>query len=216
MANLTLWEQIKELKSPKYKWVDLTHELSPETPHWFGFKPLQADLLFDYAEGTPEDMMAPMRCIQYSVASQYGTHTDVPRHFWGSGRDMSAITVQELMYPLVVIDKSAECAANPDFMLTVDDLKAWEAQYGRLVEERNIGAIGHEPADTDPGFVTTKEGAYPYPGEQYILQVDRIQIEVMRNLDQVPPVGSLIVIGFPKLKDGTGFPTRCFAICPVD
>lgn len=86
MANLTLWEQIKELKSPKYKWVDLTHELSPETPHWFGFKPLQADLLFDYAEGTPEDMMAPMRCIQYSVASQYGTHTDVPRHFWGSGR----------------------------------------------------------------------------------------------------------------------------------
>ena len=132
MANLTLWEQIKELKSPKYKWVDLTHELSPETPHWFGFKPLQADLLFDYAEGTPEDMMAPMRCIQYSVASQYGTHTDVPRHFWGSGRDMSAITVQELMYPLVVIDKSAECAANPDFMLTVDDLKAWEAQYGRI------------------------------------------------------------------------------------
>lgn len=78
--------------------------------------------------------MAPMRCIQYSVASQYGTHTDVPRHFWGSGRDMSAITVQELMYPLVVIDKSAECAANSDFMLTVDDLKAWEAQYGRIPE----------------------------------------------------------------------------------
>lgn len=256
MANLKLWDTVKELKSPKYKWVDLTHELSPETPHWFGFKPLQADLLFDYAEGTPDDMMAPMRCIQYSVASQYGTHTDVPRHFWGNGRDMSAITVQELMYPLVVIDKSAECAANPDFMLTVDDLKAWEAQYGKipegafvafrsdwykksnldnpdengqphypgwdkaaiqwLVEERNIGAIGHEPADTDPATVTTKEGAYPYPGEQYILEVDRIQIEVMRNLDQVPPVGSIIVIGFPRLKDGTGFPTRCFAICPVD
>lgn len=26
---------------------------------------------------------------------------------------MSAITVQELMYPLVVIDKSAECASHP-------------------------------------------------------------------------------------------------------
>ena len=85
-----------------------------------------------------------------------------------------------------------------------------------LVEERNIGAIGHEPADTDPCFVTTATDAYPYPGEQYILEVDRLQIEVMRNLDQVPPVGSMIVIGFPKLKDGTGFPTRCFAICPVD
>ena len=104
MANLALWEQLKEWKSPKYKWVDLTHELSPETPHWYGFKPLEATKLFDYVEGTPDDMMAPMRCFQISVASQYGTHVDVPRHFWGEGRPMNEITVQELVYPLVVID----------------------------------------------------------------------------------------------------------------
>lgn len=256
MANTTLWDLVKTLKSPQYKWVDLTHELSPETPHWYGFKPLQADLLFDYLPDTDPNKLAPMRCFQYSVASQYGTHVDVPRHFHKDGRPMNEITVQELVYPLVVIDKHEECAANPDFMLTIKDLEEWEAQYGRipenafvafrsdwykkanldnpdengqphypgwdkaaiqwLVENRNIGAIGHEPADTDPATVTTKEGAYPYPGEQYILQVDRIQIEVMRNLDQVPPVGSLIVCAFPKLKDGVGFSARCFAICPVD
>ena len=38
----------------------------------------------------------------------------------------------------------------------------------------------------------------------------------MRNLDQVPPVGSLIVCAFPKLKDGVGFSARCFAICPAE
>ena len=32
-----------------------------------------------------------------------------------------------------------------------------------LVEERDIGAIGHEPADTDPASVTTREDAYPTP-----------------------------------------------------
>ena len=58
--------------------------------------------------------------------------------------------------------------------------------------------------------------AYPYPAEQYILAVDRIQIEVMRNLDQLPPTGAVIFIAFPKLKDGTGFPTRCYAICPAE
>ena len=84
------------------------------------------------------------------------------------------------------------------------------------MEERNIGSIGHEPADTDPAIVTTKEDAYPYPAEQYILSVDRIQIEVMRNLDQLPPVGAVIFIAFPKLKDGTGFPTRVYAICPEE
>ena len=64
--------------------------------------------------------------------------------------------------------------------------------------------------------MTTREDAYPYPGEQYILETDRIQIEVMRNLDQVPAVGAMIVCAFPKLKDGTGFSARCFAICPED
>lgn len=256
MANLTLWTQLQEWKSPRYKWVELTHELSPETPHWYGFKPLQADTLFDYAESTPEDKLAPMRCFQISVASQYGTHVDVPVHFIPGGRAMNDITLKEMVYPLVVIDKSAECAANPDFLLQVADLEAWEQEYGRipegafvafrsdwykkdnldnpdengvphypgwstdairwLVEERNIGAIGHEPADTDPGFVTTAEGCYPYPGEKLILQYDRIQIEVMRNFDQVPPVGAVIFCGFPKLKDGSGFPARCFAICPVE
>lgn len=256
MANLTLWNGIKELKSPKYKWVDLTHELSSETPHWYGFSPLKGELLFDYAEGTPEGMMAPMRCIQYTFASQYGTHVDAPRHFWASGRPMSEIKVDELVYPLVVIDKSTECAKNPDFILTVDDVKAWEAKYGMipedafvafrsdwykmsnldnpdengqphypgwdvetikwLVAERNIGAIGHEPADTDPAVVTTNADAYPYPGEQYILEADRFQIEVMRNLDQLPPAGAVIICAFPKLRDGVGFPARCFAIAPVD
>lgn len=256
MANLKLWDFVKEVKGDNYKWVDLTHELSPETPHWYGFAPLQAKLLFDYREGTPADMKAPMRCIQYTVASQYGTHADVPIHFWENGRAMHQITVKELVYPLVVIDKSAECAANAEYTLTVDDLKEWESKYGRipegafvafrsdwykkpnldnpdekgnphypgwsvdaikwLVEERNIGAIGHEPADTDPSYITTKPDSYPYPGEQYILKTDRIQIEVMRNLDQVPPVGALIVCAFPRLKDATGYPTRCFAICPKD
>lgn len=256
MANLKLWDFVKEVKGTGYKWVDLTHELSPETPHWYGFKPLEGKLLFDYREGTPDDMMAPMRCIQYSVASQYGTHVDVPLHFWGDGRDMSKITVKELVYPLVVVDKSKECAENAEFTMTVADLEKWESENGRipegafvafrsdwykksnldnpdengnphypgwsvdaikwLVEERNIGAIGHEPADTDPSYVTTREDAYPYPGEQYILETDRIQIEVMRNLDQVPAVGAMIVCAFPKLKDGTGFPARCFAICPED
>ena len=170
---------------------------------------------------------------------------------------MESIDVTELVMPLVVVDKSKECAANPDFMLTIDDLKAWEAEYGQipagsfvafrsdwhkkgtnldnpdengvphypgwdveairwLVEERNIASIGHEPADSDPGFVTTKPDAYPYPGEQYILEVNRFQIEVMRNLDQCPAVGAMIVCGFPKLKDGVGFPARCFAICPAE
>lgn len=209
MPALDLWNLASQLKTTDYRWVDLTHTLSCDTPHWFGFKPFESTKLFDYLPGTPEDMLAPMRCFQYSVASQYGTHVDAPRHFHVDGRSLGEIEPIEFMHPLCVIDKHEECAANPDFILTVDDLKAWENEHGRipedafvafrsdwskladlenkdedgqprypgwdldaikwLVEERNIGAIGHEPADTDPASVTTREDAYPYPGEQYIL-----------------------------------------------
>ncbi len=256
MADNKLWDMVKELKGPGYKWVDLTHELSPETPHWYGFAPLKNELLFDYREGTDPDKLAPMRCWQITVASQYGTHMDVPLHFHGDGRDMASIRVDEMVNPLCVIDKHEECAANPEFTMQVDDILAWEKEHGRipegafvafrsdwykkpnldnpdaeghphypgwaldtikfLVEQRNIAAIGHEPADTDPSYVTTKEDAYPYPGEQYILSTDRFQIEVMRNLDQCPATGAIIVTACPRLKDGTGFSTRCFAICPAD
>ena len=45
---------------------------------------------------------------------------------------------------------------------------------------------------------------------------DKIQIELLCNLDKVPPVGAVIFCTFPKLKGGTGFPARCFAICPAE
>ena len=50
--------------------------------------------------------------------------------------------------------------------------------------------------------------------ETYILQKGRYQIEVMTNLDKVPATGALIVVTWPKVKDGFGFPARAFAILP--
>ncbi len=122
MANTNLWNLVSELKTPAYKFVELSHVLSPETPHWYGFNPLQCDVLFDYVEGTPDDKMAPMRCYQISVASQYGTHVDAPLHFHGNGRAVGDIPASELVMPLVVIDKSAACAANAEFTRSVQDI----------------------------------------------------------------------------------------------
>lgn len=79
-----------------------------------------------------------------------------------------------------------------------------------------MGAIGHEPADTDPATITTREDAYPYPGEQYILSQGRFQIEVMAHLDRVPATGSIIFCTFPKVRDGVGYPARVFACCPKE
>ncbi len=75
-----------------------------------------------------------------------------------------------------------------------------------LVEERGITAIGHESMDAD----TTENIAT----ETYLLTSGHYQIEVMANLDRVPAKGALIVVSWPKVKDGLGFPARAFAILP--
>ncbi|MEA4876721.1 MAG: cyclase family protein [Aminobacterium sp.] len=78
-----------------------------------------------------------------------------------------------------------------------------------LYEERKISANGHEPFDTDASVTQVK---YGFQGENYILHQDTFQIEVMTNLDQVPPKGAIIFCIVPKAKEAPGFPVRAFAI----
>lgn len=75
-----------------------------------------------------------------------------------------------------------------------------------LYEQRGIVANGHEALDTD----TTEKML----SETYLLEKGHYQIEVMANLDKVPAKGALIVVTWPKVKQGLGFPARAFAILP--
>lgn len=81
-----------------------------------------------------------------------------------------------------------------------------------LDEQRNVTAIGHETADTDPGQVASTAG---YPLEAYHLGQDRYQIEMLTNLDKVPEQGAVVIATWPKLHNGSGFPARVIAVCPV-
>ena len=75
-----------------------------------------------------------------------------------------------------------------------------------LYERRGVTATGHEAMDTD----TTDK----MDSETYILQHGHYQIEVMANLDKVPQTGAVIVVTWPKVEKGLGFPARAFAILP--
>ena len=84
---------------------------------------------------------------------------------------------------------------------------AWDFETIKfLFEKRGVTAIGHESLDTD----TTEKML----SETYLLKRGHFQIEVMANLDKVPAKGALIVVSWPKVKDGLGFPARAFAILP--
>jgi kynurenine formamidase len=103
-------------------------------------------------------------------------------------------------------DMSKEWDSDPD-RFKRSPFPAWSLETIKfLIEQRGVTAIGHESMDTD---VTDK-----MESETYVLQHGHFQIEVMANLDKVPPKGALIIVTWPKVKDGLGFPARAIAILP--
>ena len=88
-----------------------------------------------------------------------------------------------------------------------DAFPAWSVPVLRmLIEERGVVAIGHESLETD----VSRERA----GETYLLGSGHYQVAALDGLDKVPPTGAFIVVTWPKVKNGLGFPARAFAVLP--
>jgi kynurenine formamidase len=103
-------------------------------------------------------------------------------------------------------DMYKDWTANPERFKRYP-FPAWSLEAIKfLFEQRGVTAIGHEALDTD-----TKE---TLDSETWILKNGHWQIEVMANLDQVPATGAVIVVTWPKVENGFGFPARAFAILP--
>src|SRR5690606_19907677 len=63
-----------------------------------------------------------------------GTHFDAPIH-WATARDgadVSQVPVTRLVAAAAVLDFSAEAGKDPNFLLEVEHVRAWEATHGPL------------------------------------------------------------------------------------
>lgn len=127
----TLPEVYAVLKTKRF--VDLTHAFQPGIPHWPGFPDEARQTLYGYEKGTGslgEGFYAQLFCL----VGQWGTHVDPPAHFIKGLRTVDQIEVKEMILPLVVLDVHDKAAQNPDYMITLDDVRAWEARHGRIPE----------------------------------------------------------------------------------
>jgi kynurenine formamidase len=105
--------------------LDLTHPLSPALPVYPSYKPIQIRQRFTVAR----DGFA---ANEVTFDEHTGTHLDSPSHFVTGATSADRIPAAQLIAPLAVIAISDRAAKNPDTMVTVDDLLAWEKRHGRL------------------------------------------------------------------------------------
>ena len=125
----SLWE-IQKIVAKK-KFVDLTHAFAPGIPHWKGFPDEKRETIYWYEKGRGsigEGFFAET----FTHVGQWGTHVDPPAHFIRGLRTVDQINLQEMVLPLVVIDVHAEAAKNPDYTLSLERVKKWEADHGPI------------------------------------------------------------------------------------
>jgi kynurenine formamidase len=115
--------------------VDLTAPLSERTPVIQLPPPFANTTGFSLREISRYDDRGPAwYWNDISTGEHVGTHFDAPVH-WITGRgglDVAQVPPAQLIGPAVVVDRSAECAHDPDFLLEVPDLEGWEREHGPL------------------------------------------------------------------------------------
>lgn len=117
--------------------IDLTAPLTEKTPVIRLPEPFVNTPGFSLQELSRYDERGPAWYWNaISTGEHVGTHFDAPIH-WVTGQDgldVSQVPPAQFMAPAVVIDKTAECAADPDFLLDVEHVRDWEADHGPLPE----------------------------------------------------------------------------------
>ncbi len=122
------------------KVVDLTQTLGPNTPIIHLPEEIAVNSPpFSMKEISKYDDNGPAWYWNVITLGEHtGTHFDAPIH-WVSGMDYAdggtdTLPVQKLVGPACVIDCSTEVAADNDFVLTADHVKAWEKQHGDIAK----------------------------------------------------------------------------------
>lgn len=233
--------------------VDLTHAFNPGTLYWptspGGFE------LQQLAYGnTPGGWFYS----SYAFASPEhgGTHLDAPIHFAAGKRTNDQIPLDQLINHAVVLDISARAATDPDAMLTVPEVNAFETEHGRiragalvllrtgwdrhwgnrlayfgdstpgdasrlhfpgfspeaarlLVNERGIGGLGVDTPSIDAGASTD------FMVHRILMEQDGIGLENLKDLDQLPATGTILLALPMKIENGSGGPVRVVAMVPA-
>lgn len=111
------------------KLVDLTHTYNDETIFW-----PTSPIKFEHKELAYGETPGGYFYSSYSFAmpEHGGTHLDAPIHFYRGKDTADQVPLDKLIGPAVVIDISTKTAKNRDYRLTLEDVKAFEVQYGAI------------------------------------------------------------------------------------
>jgi kynurenine formamidase len=137
MPSTSISDLIGGLADGSVEIVDLTQPLSETTPVLVLPAPFANTPHLSRRQLSRFDEAGPAWAWDVLELGEHtGTHLDAPVH-WITGRDgddVASIPPARLVGPAVVIDRAAQVADDPGYLLTAADLDAHEAEHGAIGE----------------------------------------------------------------------------------
>lgn len=128
-----LADLVTALSSGAVEVIDLTAPLSEDTPILELPPELGQTQRFTLQEISRYDERGPAwYWNNFHTGEHTGTHFDAPNH-WITGRDkadIATVPVRDLVAPAVVLDVTAEVDKDPNFLIQVEHLEAFQAEHG--------------------------------------------------------------------------------------
>ncbi len=110
------------------KIVDLSYAFDRDTVYWPTAKPFTLEKVA--AGRTAAGFWYAANNI--SLAEHGGTHLDAPIHFAEGKWTADEIPLDKLIGPATVIDVRGQASRDPDYRVTVEDIRRWENTHGRI------------------------------------------------------------------------------------
>ena len=116
------------------KIVDLSHVYSNETVYWVTAKEFELDTVFK----GQTDKGFYYSANNFSTAEHGGTHIDAPIHFAKGGQSVEEIPLEKLIGSAIKIDVSKKAFNQPDYLISIKDLKNWETIEKTTIPDGSI------------------------------------------------------------------------------
>jgi kynurenine formamidase len=218
-----------------FTFIDLTHSLSSDVPHWgvdVGFK-----YNARYIQSTESTGDVKFRVQRLEMSAGIGTHMDAPSHCFENAPAIDKIPLQALITLCRVIDVSSK--VHDSYSVSADDILLFEEEHGDIPQSAFViiytgwdqrwsqpGKYRNEKVFPNVSIEATKlllsrnivgigiDTLSPdafgsnFPVHELILGSGKYIIENVANAKQLGPVDSFIFALPIKIVDGTEAPIR--------
>ena len=140
--------------------VDLGHALAAADPSWDGTPAFSREIVATIEKDG-------YQAAKFATEEHFGTHVDAPSHFVSGGWTVDAIPADRLIRPAVCVNIAEKVRADPNYRLTVEDLRSFERAHGQIPEAVTV-LIATGWDDRWPlahgEYMNMKDGVRHFPG----------------------------------------------------